>query len=142
MSIRSPEQCSWTWKSIEAVALLTMEDSVADDRLSEFLKTGLYRLENSNTIFMDPVRVLNRYYSRFRVSPSAYYTRFFQFREANNKPFENSTAKRKRKRQRKPQTLNQREEIANQRHQVRPDPLVIAPSPYGFGALLFFGWKN
>ncbi|KAI5656019.1 hypothetical protein M9H77_24812 [Catharanthus roseus] len=94
-----------------------MEDSVADDRLSEFLKTGLYRLENSNTIFMDPVRVLNRYYSRFRVSPSAYYTRFFQFREANNKPFENSTAKRKRKRQRKPQTLNQREEIANQRHQ-------------------------
>lgn len=69
---------------------------------------------------MDPVRVLNRSYNRFRVSPSTYYTRFFESPSPNQDPMVSSTSrKRKRKRNAKePRALNERERIADQRHRV------------------------
>lgn len=79
--------------------------------LSKFLDSGIYRFENSNAVFIDPVRVLNRSYTRFKVSPSAYYCRFFETNVCSN------PKKRKRK-QKKTHMLNERELAADQRHRV------------------------
>ncbi|XP_019153077.1 PREDICTED: methyltransferase-like protein 2 isoform X2 [Ipomoea nil] len=89
-----------------------------DDQLSSFLKSGIYRLQSANAFFIDPVRVVNRSYTRYRVSPSAYYSRFFDSTEK----LETSTESRKRKRnEKKTISLNEREKVAEQRHQeVRP----------------------
>ncbi|XP_027332132.1 methyltransferase-like protein 2 isoform X2 [Abrus precatorius] len=100
--------------------LSVMEDS---QNLSLFYECGIYFFEDSNAVFMDPVRVLNRSYNRFRVSPSNYYSRFFKSPIPN--PVSTATsspAKRKRKRKPKePPPLNQREQIALQRHnEARP----------------------
>ncbi|KAK3030523.1 hypothetical protein RJ639_039553 [Escallonia herrerae] len=101
-----------------------MADSVTADRLSTFLGTGIYRFEGSNTVFIDPVRVLNRSYTRFRVLPSVYYSRFFQ----SNNPTEDSRVpnhSRKRKRKgKKIHTLNLREQAADERHQ-KVKPLLL-----------------
>ncbi|KAL3514601.1 hypothetical protein ACH5RR_027318 [Cinchona calisaya] len=104
-----------------------MEDPGTRDRLSRFLKSGIYRFENSAAIFIDPVRVLNGSYTRFRVSPTAYYSRFFEDESTSTNSIENTpeappdTRKRKRKKQRKPRPLNETEQIAQQRHQeARP----------------------
>ncbi|KAM7517154.1 hypothetical protein LguiA_006737 [Lonicera macranthoides] len=72
---------------------------------------------------MDPVRVLNRSYTRFRVSPSAYYSRYFgkNSREEPNVP--KNSRKRKRK-EKKSHTLNEREQVADQRHQ-KAKPLLL-----------------
>ncbi|WCJ35289.1 Methyltransferase MT-A70 family protein [Euphorbia peplus] len=99
-----------------------MEDSKTRNYLSLFLDSGIYHLENSNAIFIDPVRLLNRSYHQFRVSPSAYYSRFFdakRFASPINEP--NHLPSKKRKRKPKPQLLNQREQAADHRHQqIRP----------------------
>lgn len=89
-----------------------------DDQLSSFLKSGVYRLQSANAFFIDPVRVVNRSYTRYRVSPSAYYSRFFDSTEK----LETSAESRKRKRkEKKTISLNEREKVAEQRHQeVRP----------------------
>ncbi|XP_031118867.1 methyltransferase-like protein 2 isoform X2 [Ipomoea triloba] len=89
-----------------------------DDQLSSFLKSGVYRLQSANAFFIDPVRVVNRSYTRYRVSPSAYYSRFFESTEK----LETSAESRKRKRkEKKTISLNEREKVAEQRHQeVRP----------------------
>ncbi|KAL9449221.1 hypothetical protein AB3S75_011200 [Citrus x aurantiifolia] len=87
--------------------------------LSKFPDSGIYRFENSNAVFIDPVRVLNRSYTRFRVSPSAYYCRFFETNVCSN------SKKRKRK-QKKTHMLNERELAADQRHQEVKPLLLIA----------------
>ncbi|GAY43134.1 hypothetical protein CUMW_072170 [Citrus unshiu] len=87
--------------------------------LSKFLDSGIYRFENSNAVFIDPVRVLNRSYTRFRVSPSAYYCRFFETNVCSN------SKKRKRK-QKKAHMLNERELAADQRHREVKPLLLIA----------------
>ncbi|XP_052190704.1 methyltransferase-like protein 2 isoform X2 [Diospyros lotus] len=104
-----------------------MADSTSD-QVSMFLKTGIYRFESSNTVFIDQVRVLNRSYARFRVSPSAYYSRFFDSKASQPQP-RDSTHSRKRKRKQKPgrpHTLNGREQVADRRHQEVRDFLAKA----------------
>lgn len=91
------------------------------DKLSTFFDSGIYRFENSNAVFIDPVRAMNRSYTRFRVSPSAYYPRFFDSKPAGEESKVSSNSrkrKRKEKKKKKPHTLNEREKIADQRHQV------------------------
>ncbi|KAI4354889.1 hypothetical protein L6164_003714 [Bauhinia variegata] len=98
-----------------------MMDSQKRDRLSLFLESGLYIFEDSNAIFVDPVRVLNRSYTRFRVSPSAYYTRFFESKSANQDSSSRFTSRKRKRNGREVRALNEREQIANQRHQeARP----------------------
>lgn len=95
-----------------------MADCEKTNQLSMFQKSGIYRFENSNAVFIDPVRVLNRSYTRFKVSPSAYYSRFFESGNSTADLFRVLKNSRKRKRkEKKPQPLNEREQIANQRHQ-------------------------
>ncbi|XP_057988887.1 methyltransferase-like protein 2 [Hevea brasiliensis] len=101
-----------------------MEDSKTRDRLSVFLDSGIYRFECSNVVFIDPVRVLNLSYTRFRVSPSAYYSRFFDPKCSGEDRHEtklSSSSKKRKRREKKPHSLNERERAADQRHQqARP----------------------
>lgn len=93
------------------------------DKLSTFFDSGIYRFENSNVVFIDPVRAMNRSYTRFRVSPSAYYPRFFESKPAGqeSKVSSNSRKRKRKEKKKKPHALNEREKIADQRHQeVRP----------------------
>ncbi|KAL5071994.1 hypothetical protein RYX36_022881 [Vicia faba] len=94
-----------------------MEDS---QKLALFRESGIYHFNDSNTVFIDPVRILNRSYNRHTVSPSTYYPRFFQTLTSTTVP--SSPTKRKRKkRKRSPKALNERELIAFRRHQeLRP----------------------
>ncbi|MCD7453425.1 hypothetical protein HAX54_020893 [Datura stramonium] len=92
-----------------------------DNRLPLFMESGIYQL-NSNAFFIDPVRILNRSYTRFRVSPSTYYSRFFDSSNSTQSPkASEDSRKRKRKQKKKLQSLNEREQIADRRHQeVKP----------------------
>ncbi|KAH7845633.1 hypothetical protein Vadar_004210 [Vaccinium darrowii] len=113
-----------------------MAESQTSDQLSSFFKSGIYRFESSNAVFIDPVRVLNRSYNRFRVSPSAYYSRFFESDKAKAEPAI-ATNYRKRKRKQKvkrPYTLNDRERIADQRHQ-EARPLLLKAHDALLGAI-------
>ncbi|KAL9265364.1 Methyltransferase-like protein, partial [Drosera capensis] len=115
----------------------SMADSTQENTkspLTEFLRSGIYRLESANAVFLDPVRILNRNYSYSRVSPSAYYSRFFadadhiagegEEREVGDS---GNSGKRKRKRKRKkPCALNDKELIADLRHQEARPLLVKA----------------
>ncbi|KAJ6320753.1 hypothetical protein OIU78_016029 [Salix suchowensis] len=91
-----------------------MENSKTSDKLSAFLESGIYRFEDSNVVFIDPVRMLNRSYTRFRFSPSAYYSRFFDSKETIET---SNSKKRKRKEKKVPHDLNEREQAATLRHQ-------------------------
>uniref|UniRef100_A0A7C9APA3 Site-specific DNA-methyltransferase (Adenine-specific) n=2 Tax=Opuntia streptacantha TaxID=393608 RepID=A0A7C9APA3_OPUST len=108
---------------------------VERNRLSAFLESGIYEFPNSNAVFIDPLRILNRKYSRFRVSPSAYYSRFFNPKfdsqplqkekdEAEKSRVSANSLKRKRNQQKKIKqhyALNEKELLAEQRHQdIRP----------------------
>lgn len=86
-------------------------------RLAAFLKSGIYKLDEAGAFFIDPVRLLNRSYTRFRVSPSTYYSRFFP---PSNSPTSENPRKRKRrgKEAKKYLELNSREQLADRRHQV------------------------
>ncbi|XP_055834477.1 methyltransferase-like protein 2 isoform X2 [Solanum dulcamara] len=91
---------------------------------NQLMKSGISQL-NSNAFFIDPVRILNRSYTRFRVSPSTYYSRFFDSSNLTQSPkaSEHSrNGKRKRiQKKKKLQSLNEREQIADRRHQeVKP----------------------
>ncbi|KMT04713.1 hypothetical protein BVRB_7g168950 isoform A [Beta vulgaris subsp. vulgaris] len=96
----------------------------------EFLESGIYRFPASSTFFIDPVRTLNRNYTQFRVSPSSYYPRFFTEEQQQNHDEgvqEDKCSSRKRKRNQKNKkkhqcyTLNEKELLADQRHQeIRP----------------------
>ncbi|KAE9600074.1 hypothetical protein Lal_00046200 [Lupinus albus] len=101
-----------------------MKDSESK-KLSLFYESGIYYFNDSNAVFVDPVRVLNRSYNGFKVSPSSYYPRFFESSLPNPiSTVTSSPTKRKRKRKRiakQPRSLNDRELIAVQRHQeARP----------------------
>jgi hypothetical protein len=98
------------------------------DELRAFEATGIYRLAESGAAFLDPVRILNASYRRFRLVPSAYYSRSFgtsrQGGEAETERTgeaspERKKRKRKRQRQPKPRELNEVERMAEARHQVR-----------------------
>ncbi|TKY57743.1 Methyltransferase protein 2 [Spatholobus suberectus] len=104
------------------------EGGLNSQKLSLFYESGTYFFHDSNAVFVDPVRVLNRSYHRFRVSPSTYYSRFFKSPTPNpvSSTVTSSLTKRKRKRKPKePQPLNERELIALQRHQ-EARPLLLA----------------
>ncbi|XP_074380868.1 methyltransferase-like protein 2 isoform X2 [Apium graveolens] len=88
-------------------------EKTAENKLPSFEKTGVYRFENSNAVFIDPVRVLNRHYSRFKLSPSVYYSRFF---ESTNLSSKSVSRKRKRKVKTTSRSLNEKEQLANRRH--------------------------
>uniref|UniRef100_A0A2P2KC53 Uncharacterized protein MANES_05G163100 n=2 Tax=Rhizophora mucronata TaxID=61149 RepID=A0A2P2KC53_RHIMU len=91
------------------------------DRLSGFMESGIYRFENSNAVFLDPVRVLNRSYTRFRVSPRAYYSRFFDSKDDHQETTVPSSSKKRKRKEKKTPALNDRERAAEHRHQqVRP----------------------
>lgn len=88
------------------------------DKLSTFFDSGIYRFENSNAVFIDPVRAMNRSYTRFRVTPSAYYPRFFDSKPACQESKVSSNSRKRKRKEKKPHALNEREKIADQRHQV------------------------
>jgi hypothetical protein len=95
------------------------------DKRSTFLESGIYRFENSNAVFIDPVRVLNRYYTRFRVSSSAYYPRFFESKQESR--VSSSTSRKRKRKEKKPQVLNDREKAAERRHQVTIEYCRLVP---------------
>lgn len=98
-----------------------MAVSETSDRMSAFANSGIYRFESCNAVFMDPVRVLNRSYSRFRVSPSMYYSRFFESKHKVQESRVSSNSRKRRRRVRKTPVLNDREKSANERHCVSFD---------------------
>ncbi|XP_057766006.1 methyltransferase-like protein 2 isoform X3 [Salvia miltiorrhiza] len=119
-----------------------MAASEPDGRLAAFLKSGTYRFDESTIYFIDPVRVLNRSYTRIRVSPSAYYSRFFA---SSNSSIDNPDASpnnpRKRKcrgkEKKKYRALNSREQLADRRHQeVRAGLLKAHEALLGASELL------
>ncbi|KAI7747337.1 hypothetical protein M8C21_019365 [Ambrosia artemisiifolia] len=96
-----------------------------NQNLSTFIKSGFYYFKGSNTVFIDPVRVLNQSYTQFTVTPSAYYSRFFEPNRRTDEHLIISEHKRKRKRkEKKVRELNEREQAADQRHQ-RVKPLLM-----------------
>ncbi|ESW32777.1 hypothetical protein PHAVU_001G016200 [Phaseolus vulgaris] len=104
-----------------------MEGEHNSHKLSSFYESGVYSFDDSNAVFVDSVRVLNRFYHRFSVSPSTYYSRFFKTQTTPNSVSSTVTSSlRKRKRRRREsRPLNERELIALQRHQ-EARPLLLA----------------
>ncbi|KAM0823084.1 hypothetical protein ACQ4PT_071121 [Festuca glaucescens] len=102
------------------------------DELRSLEATGIYRLTGSRAAFLDPVRLLNESYRRFRLVPSAYYSRSFGPSNQGGDALGERTApsperkKRKRKRQLKPRELNAVERIAEARHQEARPFLISA----------------
>ncbi|KFK44069.1 hypothetical protein AALP_AA1G212000 [Arabis alpina] len=90
------------------------------DQLAWFIDSGIYESEDSTWFFLDPVRITNRSYTRFRVSPSSYYSRFFNSKHLNpqQQPINPNPKKRKRK-QKNPNTHlpSVAEQASNLRHQ-------------------------
>ncbi|KAL0694890.1 hypothetical protein Bca4012_062070 [Brassica carinata] len=90
------------------------------DRLVRFLDSGIYESDDSKWFFLDPVRITNRSYTRFRVSPSAYYSRFFNTKHLNlQQPSEPNQKKRKRNKKKNPSfhLPSAGEQASNLRHQ-------------------------
>ncbi|CAL1410994.1 unnamed protein product [Linum trigynum] len=121
-----------------------MAESETSDQLAAFFQSGIYRFSNCAVavVFMDPVRILNRSYSRFRVSPSTYYSRFFSSNLAadfahRETEFSSSSKKRKRKEKKLP-LLNEREQAADQRHQLAR-PLLLKAHECLIGASELLG---
>jgi len=102
------------------------------DELRSFEATGVYRLNVTGTstgaAFLDPVRILNGSYQRFRIVPPAYYSRSFepprQVGDPETEPLE-KRRKRKRNQKPKPRELNAMERIAEARHQ-EARPLLLS----------------
>jgi hypothetical protein len=91
------------------------------DELRSLEATGIYRLAGSLAAFLDPVRLLSESYRRFRLIPSAYYSR--SFGPSNQEGHAQGERKapspdRKKQRQPRPRELNAVEQIAEARHQV------------------------
>ncbi|KAK4782447.1 hypothetical protein SAY86_016549 [Trapa natans] len=113
-----------------------MVEAGTSEKLMRFLESGIYRFESSKAVFIDPVRVLNRSYSRFKVSPSAYYSRFFDT-HGSRAGVSSNTRKRKRKEKQAATALNERELAADRRHQeVRAFLLKAHESLRGANELL------
>ncbi|KAJ7958064.1 Methyltransferase-like protein 2 [Quillaja saponaria] len=106
-----------------------MADLQMKDELSVFLETGIYKFEDSNVVFIDPVRVLNRSYTRFRVSPSAYYPRFFKSQRACQESTVSSNSRKRKRNAKEPRPLNESERVAEHRHQ-EAKPLLLKAHEY------------
>ncbi|KAK1268609.1 Methyltransferase-like protein 2 [Acorus gramineus] len=95
-----------------------------EEELSSFMESGVYRLSGLNAIFIEPVRVLNASYTRFRVSTSMYYRRSFKSDQTGSvarvrvspDPKEGKNNNKKKKRKRGSHILNEREKSAENRH--------------------------
>ncbi|KAL8172005.1 hypothetical protein V2J09_023809 [Rumex salicifolius] len=105
-------------------------DSAGITQLNGFLDNGIYRLDSSNAVFIDPVRILNRNYTRFRVSPSSYYSRFFDSEIADDgdevKAKVLNNPRKRRRRKPKARAFNEKEQLADQRHQDARHALMDA----------------
>lgn len=97
-------------------------ESAIDKTVEAGLQQGFVRIEGKNAGFMDPVRVLNAGYELHDVKSERYYSRAFFTSVSVPSPLgvppEGSDIK-KRKRKRKVYTANEKEAIAERRHQVR-----------------------
>ncbi|OWM74497.1 hypothetical protein CDL15_Pgr004000 [Punica granatum] len=115
-----------------------MAEPANSEKLTQFLKYGVYHLESSNAVFIDPVRALNRSYSLFKVSPLRYYSRFFEHKPLGTTATGtcSNSRKRKRKEKRPPLALNERERAADHRHQASP-PLCFPWKWYDDGGFTF-----
>ncbi|XP_042381624.1 methyltransferase-like protein 2 isoform X1 [Zingiber officinale] len=118
------------WRlSASAVQSLAMRREMSDE-LKSFLDSGIYRLDvdGSKVAFLDPVRVLNRSFSRFKISPSAYYSRSFGCSTDGDESKEDKVFQvtKKRKKRRPARDLNEREEAAEKRHQEARSLLLNA----------------
>ncbi|XP_023644975.1 methyltransferase-like protein 2 isoform X2 [Capsella rubella] len=89
-----------------------------DKLAQQFLDSGIYESDDSDWFFLDPVRLINRSYTKFKVSRSAYYTRFFNSKHLNLQPRDPNPKKRKRK-QKNPsfQLPSAGEQASDRRHQ-------------------------
>ncbi|XVF73714.1 hypothetical protein PTKIN_Ptkin13bG0005000 [Pterospermum kingtungense] len=115
------------------------EELKPSDELLRFSDSGIYRFPNSKAVFIDPVRLLNQSYARFRVSPSAYYSRFFEPKRPAQEKSTLSSIPKKRKRKRnkqQPHSLNEKEQDAEQRHRVAR-PLLLKAHESLLGAADF-----
>lgn len=89
------------------------------------LETGIVRIKGKNAVYMDPVRVLSAAYASHVVKSDAYYSRAFFTSASVLTPTPAPTAKEeecgasnKRKRKRRVYNLNEKEALAESRHQV------------------------
>ncbi|EPS60488.1 hypothetical protein M569_14315, partial [Genlisea aurea] len=92
----------------------------SDEGVEGFMESGIFRLDEANAFFVDPVRILNRSHTRFRVSPHAYYSRSFSHSdrsEGNSVGSLENSRKRKSRGMDKKKITNSREQMAEQRHQ-------------------------
>ncbi|XP_071703646.1 methyltransferase-like protein 2 [Rutidosis leptorrhynchoides] len=104
---------------------MTANNTNINQKLSLFFKSGIYRFEDSNVVFIDSVRVLNLSYSHFRVSSSSYYSRFFEQNPSGvNQPRVLQNQRKRKRKVKKPRELNERELAADDRHQ-RAKPLLM-----------------
>jgi hypothetical protein len=84
------------------------------------LQSGFVRIEGKNAAFVDPVRVLSAGYEFHDVKSERYYARsFFTSAVSVSSSLGGTQDGRKRKRKRKVYTLNEKEAVAEIRHQVR-----------------------
>jgi len=88
------------------------------------LETGIVRIKGNNAVYMDPVRVLSAAYASHVVKSDAYYSRAFFTSPSVLTLTPAPTAKEvecgvsnKRKRKRKVYNLNEKEALAESRHQ-------------------------
>ncbi|KAF9620250.1 hypothetical protein IFM89_010985 [Coptis chinensis] len=99
--------------------------------MSSFSKSGIYRLDSNNSnnhiiYFIDPVRILNRSYTRFQVSPFKYYSRFLKPKHEQGQTRDSENLNKKNRKKRKFHRLNERELVADQRHQEARSLLLNA----------------
>ncbi|KAL0704589.1 hypothetical protein Bca4012_071014 [Brassica carinata] len=89
------------------------------DQLTRFLDSGIYESDDSKWLFLDPVRIINRSHTRFRVSPCAYYSRCFNSKHLNPQNELPNPRKRKRNKQKNPSfhLPSAAEQASNLRHQ-------------------------
>ncbi|XP_006416515.2 methyltransferase-like protein 2 isoform X2 [Eutrema salsugineum] len=88
------------------------------DKLARFLESGIFESEDSKWFFLDPVRIINRSYTRLRVSSSAYYSRFFNSKHLNLQSSDPNPKKRKRKQKKpSPHLPSAGEQASNLRHE-------------------------
>ncbi|KAL0925969.1 hypothetical protein M5K25_004349 [Dendrobium thyrsiflorum] len=120
-----------------------MEIETLSDEFSSFLDSGIYRLPGIKAVFLDPVRLLNLSYTRYSISASGYYCRTFDSlgkgRRTNIEAGDSYVPKKKKRKRRLPQDLNEQELVAEKRHQdVRPFLLKAHEALLGTTELILF----
>ncbi|KAG9440909.1 hypothetical protein H6P81_021074 [Aristolochia fimbriata] len=111
------------------------------DKFSTFLDSGICRLAGANAVFVDPVRLINDFYTRFKVSPATYYSRLLKSVEDGSPSVCAGTRRKKRKRS--DCQLNARELCAEKRHQeARPILLKAYEAFLGRKNLLSFVFNS